>query len=184
MPLRIVGRNKDLTKRERNYIESRVDKLRKLVQPITVLDVFVSEVRHNIKIKLIVKAGRISKSLEETGSEVAETFDIALHKMETALRRTKEKTRGGNKKHKRAKSRAARAGTAMANQVVAVEDSDSDGIGIINERMSFKPMSVEEAAEQIDMNGRQLLVFVNDTSERLNVIYKRDDGQLGLIEPR
>ena len=55
---------------------------------------------------------------------------------------------------------------------------------IINvERVEFKPMSVEEAAEQIDVGETPVLVFVNDVSERINVIYRRGDGNFGLIEP-
>ena len=51
------------------------------------------------------------------------------------------------------------------------------------EQMRFKPMSVEEAAEQIDLDGAAVLVFVNDISESINVVYRREDGHYGLIEP-
>jgi putative sigma-54 modulation protein len=46
-----------------------------------------------------------------------------------------------------------------------------------------KPMDVDEAAQQMDLSKRNFLVFFNSKSNNINVIYKRNDGNLGLIEP-
>ena len=49
-------------------------------------------------------------------------------------------------------------------------------------RFSMKPMSVEEAALQMELLGHSFFVFTNDETEDMNVIYKRKDGNYGLIE--
>ena len=54
---------------------------------------------------------------------------------------------------------------------------------IETEKLVAKPMDPEEAAMQLDMSQQDFLVFRNSRSREINVIYKRRDGNLGLIEP-
>ena len=51
------------------------------------------------------------------------------------------------------------------------------------EKMIAKPMDSEEAAMQLNLSRQDFLVFRNARSREINVIYKRGDGNLGLIEP-
>jgi len=51
------------------------------------------------------------------------------------------------------------------------------------EKMVAKPMDPEEAAMQLNLSRQEFLVFRNAKSREINVIYKRSDGNLGLIEP-
>ena len=51
------------------------------------------------------------------------------------------------------------------------------------ERFPIKPMTVEEAIDTLDTVRVGLLVFRNTETERVNVLYRRDDGHLALIEP-
>lgn len=50
-------------------------------------------------------------------------------------------------------------------------------------RIAVKPMSVEEAALQMELLGHDFYVFTNDESEELNVVYRRRNGDVGLIQP-
>ncbi|MFC1668461.1 sigma 54 modulation/S30EA ribosomal C-terminal domain-containing protein [Chlamydiota bacterium] len=52
-----------------------------------------------------------------------------------------------------------------------------------SERFEIKPMFVDEAAMQMDLSSESFKVFLNAQSERVNVIYRRKDGNYGLIEP-
>jgi putative sigma-54 modulation protein len=51
------------------------------------------------------------------------------------------------------------------------------------ERIAIKPLTVEDAVTAINSKRSGLVVFRNTDSERINVLYRRDDGNLGLIEP-
>ena len=63
------------------------------------------------------------------------------------------------------------------------DDEDDDDPHIVRvKRFSMKPMSVEEAALQMELLGHSFFVFTNDETEEMNVIYKRKDGNYGLIE--
>jgi putative sigma-54 modulation protein len=54
---------------------------------------------------------------------------------------------------------------------------------IHTEKYPVKPMFIDEAVLQIEMSAKQFLVFLNAKTERVNVIYRRKNGDFGLIEP-
>jgi putative sigma-54 modulation protein len=54
---------------------------------------------------------------------------------------------------------------------------------VTTERFALKPMFVDEAVLQMEMSSRQFLVFQNARSEKVNVLYRRKNGDFGLIEP-
>jgi putative sigma-54 modulation protein len=54
---------------------------------------------------------------------------------------------------------------------------------IKNKSYDIKPMSLEEAAMQMDLLGKEFFIFTNASSGNINVLYKRNDGNFGLIEP-
>ena len=62
---------------------------------------------------------------------------------------------------------------------------DDDGVGGIVrvKRFSAKPMNPEEAVEQMELLGHNFFVFWNAEDERMSVIYRRNDGDYGLLEP-
>jgi putative sigma-54 modulation protein len=61
--------------------------------------------------------------------------------------------------------------------------AESESKIIKTEKVDTKPMDVDEAAMQMELSKRNFLVFFNSKSNTINVIYKRNDGNLGLIEP-
>jgi putative sigma-54 modulation protein len=56
-------------------------------------------------------------------------------------------------------------------------------VTIISKQIPVKPMDVEEAVMQMDLLNKNFFVFRNAESSEVNVVYKRDDGNIGLIEP-
>jgi putative sigma-54 modulation protein len=62
--------------------------------------------------------------------------------------------------------------------------SGPDGNHIVRtDRLPIKPMSVEEAAMRVESSGQEFLVFRDSSSEKICVLYKRRDGDFGLIVP-
>jgi putative sigma-54 modulation protein len=180
MPLRIVGRRKEVSPEDRVYIEQKIDRLRRLTDRISVMDVFVEETRRGADVHLVLKAGPLELSAEETGRVPRAAFDRALDKIERQLIKQKDKKWGTKRK---LSPRAKREGAGVYGPPEPDEEEAATRQIINIERVEFKPMSVEEAAEQIDVSDTSVLVFVNDVSERINVIYRRGDGHFGLIEP-
>ncbi|HEY5036121.1 MAG TPA: sigma 54 modulation/S30EA ribosomal C-terminal domain-containing protein, partial [Chthoniobacterales bacterium] len=63
------------------------------------------------------------------------------------------------------------------------EDEHHEHTVVRTERISLKPMFVDEAVLQLEMSARQFMVFMNARSSRVSVLYRRKSGDFGLIEP-
>ena len=105
-------------------------------------------------------------------------IDQVMDKIETQVKRHLSKTRDH------------RSDSIRNEEDQSIEESDEvasvaqDEPVILSEEMISKPMDPEEAAIQLDFSRRGFLVFRNAKSREINVIYKRGDGNLGLVEPR
>jgi putative sigma-54 modulation protein len=102
---------------------------------------------------------------------------MVMDKLEKQLKKGKQKTRerrGG------AKSSIKDIPTEFMTNV-AEEDDHRPQIKISN--IDYKPMDVEEAVMQMDLLDDNFLVFTNAQTDRVNVLYRRKDGHLGLIQP-
>jgi putative sigma-54 modulation protein len=73
----------------------------------------------------------------------------------------------------------------VSMNVLATSDVDDDReVQVIKTEQFFaKPMDLEEAIMQLDLSSMEFLVFTNSRTNRLNVLYRRQDGNYGLIEP-
>jgi putative sigma-54 modulation protein len=76
--------------------------------------------------------------------------------------------------------------TVFEAQQVAVEIDDAEEPYELVRTKSFnmKPMDVEEAILQMNMVGHNFFVFSNSENSKINVVYRRNDGKYGLIEPK
>lgn len=106
-------------------------------------------------------------------------IDLMVDKIERQLKRYKEKL----KTHK-----SQSAGQRRVEKTVIAAPSVDEGSNepeIIRSHSFFvKPMSVEEAVMQMDLLHKDFLVFTDDRSEEMNVVYRRKDGNYGLIVPQ
>jgi putative sigma-54 modulation protein len=105
--------------------------------------------------------------------------DAVLDKIERQLRRYKEKI----KEHKPSSEDLARKVKKSVVEAESLGQLDEPVI-IKSNTFSIKPMSVEEAVMQMDLLHKDFLVFTDSVSEDINVIYRRKDGNYGLIEPQ
>jgi hypothetical protein len=68
----------------------------------------------------------------------------------------------------------------LAGEMVTIGDN---GRIVKTKQFALKPMSVDEATLQLELVGHDFFVFTNAETNRTNVVYRRDDGHFGLIEP-
>ena len=62
-------------------------------------------------------------------------------------------------------------------------DSEAESMIVKTKQFAIKPMTAEEAVLQLDLIGHDFFVFKNAETETINVVYRRHDGNYGLIEP-
>jgi putative sigma-54 modulation protein len=161
----------------RTYAEEKVSKIKKYLDfPIEAHVVLtVEKFRHIADVNLSVN-GTMIKGLEETG-DMYSAIDQVMDKIEKQLKRHRSKIR--NRRTEGIKGE----NTFEMEETEEGKSPSLEGPSIEIEKMLAKPMDPEEAAMQIAMSQQDFLVFRNSRSREINVIYKRRDGNLGLIEP-
>jgi len=100
---------------------------------------------------------------------------MTLDKLEKQIKKNKEKIR---ERRSAAKSRSR---SILAETENLTEDDSERQVKIRN--IEYKPMDVEEAVLQMDLIENNFLVFTNARSDQINVLYRRNDGHYGLIQP-
>ncbi len=162
----------------KSYAEEKLDRVKKYIDEPVVAQVFltVEKIRHMAEVTLTAK-GITIKASEETNDMYA-AVDAVVDKIERQMRRYKERI----KAHKPSTDTRER---QVQKSIVAAEsiEQSREPVVIKTKTFSIKPMSVDEAVMQMDLLHKDFLVFTNAVNEQINVIYRRKDGNYGLIEP-
>ena len=158
------------------YAEEKVSKIKKyLDSPVEAHIVLtVEKFRHQADVTLSVNGARI-KGVEETG-DMYSAIDQVMDKIEKQVKRHLSKIRS----HRSENLKEERSVKEEVEETAAVTQEEPV---IEVEKMVAKPMDSEEAAMQLNLSRQDFLVFRNAKSREINVVYKRGDGNLGLIEP-
>lgn len=160
----------------KDYAQKRFEKVGKYVSDSEAdlqINLLVDKFRH--KADVILNADSIHISAYEDSEDMYSTVDMVLDKLEAQLRRMREKM----KDRKRGRN------SKVQMNYLSYEDLATEAEPTIVGTDSYepKPMSVEEAALQLDSLDNEFLVFLNAETEGVNVIYKRKNGDYGLIDP-
>jgi len=112
-----------------------------------------------------------------TAADHYAALDIALEKVEQQMRRLHER-----RVRRRGGAKGARAGGVSVIDPNADEESDAEEQIVKVKQIAVKPMDPEEAALQMELLGHDFFLFTMSNSGRAAVMYRRRDGQLGMIE--
>lgn len=163
----------------KSYAEEKLERVKKYIDEPVVAQVYltVEKIRHIVEITLNAKGITIKAS--EATNDMYAAIDAVVDKMERQLRRYKERL----KEHKPTADN--NRGRQAQKTIVAAESIEQrqEPVVIRSEPISIKPMSVDEAVMQMDLMHKDFLVFTDAATEGINVIYRRKDGNYGLIEP-
>lgn len=176
MEISFTFRNLESSTELKSYIEEKLYKVKKYFDaPVEAQIVLrVEKFRHIADMTLSGNGNKI-KAVEKTG-DMYSSIDQVMDKIEEQLRRLTSR----KKEHKleNIKGEDYLAGDAEGQGIL----SDSEPAITKTELLDIKPMDIDEAAMQIKLSKRNFLVFTNAKSKNINIIYKRKDGNLGLIE--
>ncbi len=134
----------------------------------------VEKFRHIAEINIV--GDRLAINGKEETEDMYSAIDMALDKLEKQIKKNKEKIRERRSgKYNRSK---------IEQDIVTELAGEEDGIPqVVEKRIEYKPMDVEEAVMQMELIDNSFLVFTNARTGRVNVLYRRKDGNYGLIQP-
>jgi putative sigma-54 modulation protein len=175
MQTSVTFKNLDSSDNLKLYVGGKLDRLDKYLDNPAEANVVlaVEKFRHIAEINII--GDRLNIIGKEETNDMYSAIDMVLDKIEKQIKRSKEKIR---ERRSGAKSRTK--GNVAAERTL-VEDDAVDDLEIME--IEYKPMDVEEAVLQMDLVSDNFLVFTNARSDRINVLYRRKNGGLGLIQP-
>ncbi|HEX9137676.1 MAG TPA: ribosome-associated translation inhibitor RaiA [Nitrospirota bacterium] len=174
MQVTVIGRHIEATDALKQYAQEKFSRLEKYLPKTsqTVITLSVVKKVHHIAEAVIKSNGVLIQASEET-EEMYSAIDLLVEKIERRVRRYKEKLVD----HKHQTNKAA----ALAPSASSQEERIPQIIKI--KRFDLKPMLPEEAVMQMELLDKDFFIFSNIGSGHINVIYKRKDGNVGLIEP-
>lgn len=177
MELNIRGKNMEISNRIRGYVEKKAARLDRYLPHIdnalvelTRESAKSSEDRHIAQLTIRTR-GTILRA-EERATDVFTAIDAVLDKMYRQIMRYKTRRRGRSRTHEE----------ELMALIEEYEDEAPKRI-VRTKRFLVIPMDEEEAAEQMELLGHDFFLFLNGNTGELNVIYRRRDGNYGLIEP-
>ena len=187
MQIQVSGKHIDIGDALRGHVEQRLtDAVGKFFdRPVDATVVF-SRDRHEFVADSSVNLGTgMSVQAKSKSDEIYSAFEGVVDRMEKQLRRYKRRL----KDHRREVKPADEIGLSY---ILAADSHDEDAPEpetlqpvIVAEMETPVPhLSVGEAVMRMELAGGQLLVFRNDAHGGVNVVYKRDDGNIGWIDPR
>jgi len=175
MIVNINAKNVRVSDHLKETIEKKVKKLGKYFSDDITVDVMLSEDGNKKKTEVTIDAQGFMFRAEDKSQEFYDGIDIVVRKLSSQMSRFKDKLQ---RKHKHDK--------VIDFDELTEDAADEIPISEINVTRSKKfeltPMTVDEAVLQMEMLQHDFFVFLNMETDSVNVVYKRDDDNYGVLE--
>lgn len=172
----VKGKGLPVTPALRDLVERKMSRLDKYHDRLQSIDVELMHEKtrdadQQNSVDVVARVPGQTIRVQAAAAEIHAAVDEAVDKMYRHLNRKKERQKG----HHSAK--AAELLSSVPEEVVADKR-------ITVERPLVEPLSEEDAIAALDETGRPHFVFLNARSQQVNIVYHRDDGSYGIVEPR
>ena len=181
MSVDITGRHIEITEPLRKFTTDRLDRLHGIIDEMLEVHFILTVEKHQRHIaEANIKTRRDFYHAQEVSADMYTSIAAVLDKVEKQILKDKERNvtrkRHGNNHG---------GGVITTTSVVEVEEVLGQGLPRIirSHEVAAKPMSVDDAAVECGDSGNDFLVFRNADTQRINIVYKRKDGNIGWIEP-
>ena len=195
MQLQVSGRNLDVTEPIREHALRRLARIERHLTEDTRVDLELAiernpSIKANHYAELTVWTRGPVLRAHESAEDMYAAIDLAVDKLDRQVRRYRERRRHWRTHHQ---TRDVEALLPLSeDDEAALAEAGTNGGGepelpvpaiVKTKRFNMKPMDPEEAALQLELVGHEFYVFLNAESDAVAVIYRRRDGNFGVIEP-
>ena len=174
MKVTVIAKNMELTDALKEIVQKKISKLEKYFEGNVEAKATLSVQKNRHKIEIMIPFNGVVLRGEESTSDMYKSLDLVEDKLERQIR--KQKTRL-SRKH----SGSLRFGEI--NNIDIKPSEEEEGKLVKVKKFGVKPMNSEEAILQMDLLGHNFFVYQDADSSKVNVIYRRKDGDYGLLEP-
>jgi putative sigma-54 modulation protein len=171
MKYNIRGNKIDVTAAIEDYIKSKISKVEKYFNDSVEAKVIISAKGKEQKVEVTIWSGKYNVRAEETHEDLYAAIDLVLDKLERQLKKYKDKIQTTKRSTKE-------------EYVPEIEEffEDEEQNIVRRKQVFLKPIDEEEAITQMELLGHSFFVFKNVETDKINVCYKRKDGDYGIIE--
>ena len=173
MKVTVIAKNMELTEALKEIVQKKISKLEKYFEKDVEAKATLSVQKNRQIIEVTIPFNGAILRGEESTSDMYKSLDLVEDKLERQIR--KQKTRL-SRKH---------GGSVRFGELSDIDSNVEEDLGnlVRVKKFGVKPMNSEEAILQMDLLGHNFFVFQDADTNRVNVVYKRKDGDYGLLEP-
>ena len=178
MEIFVRGDKIEVTKAIQEYANEKLGRIEKYIGDSGKVraTVVVSVKNHNQKVEVTIPLKSIILRAEETKDDLYAAIDVVTDKLERQIRKNKTKLQSKKIKEKFSKD-------LMYDAIATLEDDDEEKNKIVKRKsVEVKPMSEEEAILQMELLEHQFYIFKDSETNKVAVVYKRKEGDYGIIE--
>lgn len=173
MKITYTARKVNLRDNFKERVEKKLKKFEKIFSDDATVNVVVTLNKNNQTVELTIKDNSMVYRAEKTQLEMNDALDKCIDVLGRQLRKNKSKL-----------EKKLRAGSIDDLFEADVVNDDEEEFKLLRtKQIPIKPVSVDEAILQMNMVGHKFYMFTNAQSGQINVVYLRDDGAYGLLEP-
>jgi putative sigma-54 modulation protein len=183
MDIQITGKNTEISTAVRNYIIKKLGKINRYLPNILAFEVVASEEQtRSPEQRFIIQTTIDNNGTLLRGEERGPDLYTATDKVSDIMNRQVEHYK---KRRPYSKGRGTPSIRTTTTEATAGINAEKTGPGpkvVKMKRFDVKPMSLEEAIDQMELLGHDFFLFYNPDTNNMNLLYKRKDGNYGLIE--
>ena len=174
MEIKYVARNYKISDKFKDIIEKKLSKIEKYFDKDVEVKVNCIEQNERCKLELTINSSGLYLRSEVESDNMYNNIDTALPKLEKQI----------VKNTKKYKNKFAEKVSYDAFEFIDEAPKTESGKVVKTKTFDLDPISVEDAEAYMDAVGHNFYVFLNGETGEINVLYRRNDGNLGLIEVR
>lgn len=178
MKYNIRGDKLEVTDAIGNYVESKLDRLNKYFKQDNILANVLLKVRGNDQIiEVTIPTDKFILRSEEADKDLYAAIDLVTDKLERQIRKNKTRLNKQNIDNKYKEIN-------FDFEVEDTEESSENEVIVKRKKLEMKPMDEEEAILEMNLLGHEFFVYKDMHTDAINILYKRKDGNYGLIETK
>ena len=187
MQIHLTSRHLEITDDIQTYIEKRAKKIEAIFNPIIDFQVVIEVEKNRYRTEITLATRKATFHAQSETHNVFSSLDDVIDKIETQIRRHKERVK--DRRHRLSQREVAvQLSGTEADPSMELDTGDPSNMPTPNfrapEKSASKPMSVGEAVMQLQTSGDVLLLFLNAQTNQINVVYEDDNGEYGWVEPQ